>query len=156
MALGISEFRWYYGAFGVVIIATFFLPARKAYDYATKGRSVDARVTDFAPQKDKLSGGSMITFPFRDDAGQKVSGSDAVYGGWYPPADKVIRVRYLPESPSQTAILEGNSKQLPITLFCIGLGIVLLAGVAEIYVCVKHRRFPRQRPTEESPQPTDE
>lgn len=134
MTLGLSEFRWYYGFFGVVMVVAFFSPAWKAYDYASRGLPTDAKVTEFAPRKNKLSGGSLVTFTFRDEAGTEYTGSDAVYGGWYPPSDNVIRIRYLPESPSQSAVVEGNIHRLPIVLFHVGVGIVILALIAELVV----------------------
>jgi plastocyanin len=134
MTLGLSEFRWYYGFFGVVMVVAFFSPAWKAYDFASRGMSVDAKVVDFAAQKTTISAGSMVTFTFRDEVGQEYTGSDVVYGGWYPPADKIIRIRYLPQAPGQSAVVEGNIHRLPIILFCIGAGIVILALASELHV----------------------
>jgi len=141
--LGLSEFRWYYGFLGLVMAAAFYSPAWRAYDHVHRGVSADASVTEFAPRKTTLSAGSMVTFTFRDGTGKEHTGSDAVYGNWYPPPDKIIRIRYLPEAPSQTALVEGNIKRLPIVLFCIGVGIVIVALLTELHVRRKRKHAAR-------------
>lgn len=140
MSLGLSEFRWYYGFFGAVMVVAFFQPAWKAYDHIHRGISVEAKVTEFDSKNMKLSAGAMVSFSFRDETGREISGSDVMYGGWYPPPNRIIRIRYLPEAPDQTAVVEGNIRKLPIILLCIGVGIVLLALASELHVRYKRGR----------------
>lgn len=147
MSLGLSEFRWYYCFFGVVMAAAFASPAWREYDRLHRGVVTDATVTEFDSRKTTLSAGAMVRFTFADEKGREQSGTDTVYGGWYPPADNIIRIRYLPEAPGQSALLEGKVKRLPIVLFFVGVGIVILAILTEIHVRRRRRRALLERQT---------
>lgn len=139
MVLVLSEFRWYYGILGLVLVVAFFSPAKMAYNYSSRGVEAEATVKEFAAQKTKLSAGAMVSFAFQDARGKKHTGSDNVYGDWYPPPNNIIRIRYLPDNPGNTAVVEGNINRLPITIFCGGVVVVLLAVVAEFHVRRKRK-----------------